>query len=153
MNFSKLIAIALCLMIPCLLADEKVSDQEAIERQRQASNTALAARDADKFISFFESDYIITYGSSAKTLSLDAEAKSIKKMFEDYPAVNYVRSPTDIHISNALPIAMENGTWIGGQTPETTYRGRYTAAWRKTDGIWKMHNELFVTLECEGKDC
>jgi hypothetical protein len=136
-----------------LHATEKMSQQQAIEMQRQASNAAIAARDVNKFISFFDIDYIITYGSSAKTLSLDAEAKSVKKMFEDHADVNYVRSPTDIHLSNALPIAMENGTWIGGQTLEATYRGRYSAAWRKTDGIWKIHSELFVTLECEGKGC
>lgn len=153
MNFPKLIAIQLCLMIPSLHAAEKLSDQEAIKMQRQASNAAIAARDVDKFISFFDSDYIITYGSSAKTLSLDGEAKSLKKMFDDYADVNYVRLPSEIHLSNALPIAMENGTWVGGQTLETTYRGKYTAAWRKTDGIWKIHTELFVTLECEGKDC
>jgi ketosteroid isomerase-like protein len=153
MNFSKLIIITLCLMIPTLHAAEIASDLEAIELQRQASNAALAARDVEKFVSFFDDDYIITYGSGLKTLSLDAENKSLKKLFEDHADVNYVRSPTDIHLSKALPIAMENGTWVGGQTLETTYRGRYSAAWRKTDDIWKIHSELFVTLECDGKSC
>jgi ketosteroid isomerase-like protein len=153
MNFFRLTTIALCLMAPSLHAAEKLSDQEAIKMQRQASNAALAAKNAKTFVSFFDKDYIITYGSSAKTLSLEAEAKSVKKMFEDYVDVNYVRSPTDIHLSNALPIAMENGTWVGGQTQDAIFSGRYTAAWRKTDGIWKIHSELFVTLECEGKSC
>lgn len=153
MGSIRFLLIILCAAVVPLHAAEQVTDKQAIEMQRHESNAAIAARDVDKFISFFASDYVITYGSSAKTLSLDAEAKSVKKMFEDYADVNYVRSPTDIHLSNALPIAMENGTWVGGQTLEATYRGRYTAAWRKTDGIWKIHTELFVTLECDGESC
>lgn len=113
----------------------------------------MAHHDLDKFVSFFDTDYIITEGSSTKVLSLDAEAKSIKAMFEEYPNVKYVRTPKDIYVSKALPLAMENGTWIGGSTLETLYRGRYTAAWRKADGVWKIHNEWFVTLTCEGKSC
>lgn len=153
MNFSKLIIITLWLMVPSLHAAEKLSDQEAIKMQRHASNAALAARDAKKFVSFFDIDYIITYGSGAKTLSLEAETRSLKKMFDDHADVNYVRSPTNIHVSNVRPIAMENGIWVGGQSLEATYRGRYTAAWRKTEGMWKIHSELFVTLQCEGESC
>ncbi|WP_262693130.1 YybH family protein [Kordiimonas aquimaris] len=134
-------------------ANEDIQDDEAIRELRAASNVAMAKHDADKFVSFFDDDYIITYGSSVKSLSLEAETKSIRTLFSDFPAVKYTRTPMDIYVSNALPLAMENGTWVGGQTPDTTYRGRYTAAWRKVNGTWKIHNELFVTLACEGKDC
>jgi hypothetical protein len=111
----------------------------------------MANNNPDKFVSFFDTDYITTYGSSKKTLSLDAETKSLKAMFNDY--VKYVGTPKDIYVSNVLPLAMENGTRIGGETLETTLSGRYTAAWRKTNGIWKIHNELFVTLACKGNNC
>ena len=131
---------------------DDVNDYKAIEAQRQASNTAMAGRDVDRFVSFFDTEYI-TYGSSKKVLSLAAETKSLKEMFDSYADVKYVRTPKDIYISKALPLAMENGTWIGGETLETTLSGRYTAAWRKTNGVWKIHNELFVTLTCEGKNC
>jgi hypothetical protein len=137
--------------VPRAVAD--MNDSEAIESQRQASNAAMADRDVDKFNSFFDTDYIITYGSSAKVLSLEAEIKSIKAMFDDHPEVKFVRTPEDIYVSEAMPLAMESGKWIGGLTLETIYSGRYTAAWRKTEGVWKIHNELFVTLTCEGKNC
>jgi hypothetical protein len=39
-------------------------DYAAIEAQQQASNAAMADRDVDKFISFFDTDYIITTGVS-----------------------------------------------------------------------------------------
>jgi len=31
--------------------------------------------------------------------------------------------------------------------------GQYTAAWRKTDGIWRIYSELYVGLYCNGVDC
>ena len=153
MRLFTLFAMTLCMTVSATHAADDIKDDDAIKAQREASNAAMADRDADKFVSFFDTDYIITYGSSAKSLSLEAETKSITVLFEDYPQVKYVRTPKDIYVSKAMPLAMENGTWIGGQTPDTTYSGRYTAAWRKTDGVWKIHNELFVTLKCEGKDC
>lgn len=154
MRLSILFTLSLCLVFlsPHATAID-MKEHKQIETQRQASNAAMEDHDIDKFVSFFDADYIITYGSSTKVLSLDAETKSTKAMFEDYPEANYVRTPTAIYISEALPLAMENGTWIGGLTLETTYSGGYTAAWRKTDGIWKIHNELFVTLACTGKGC
>jgi hypothetical protein len=39
-------------------------DYAAIEAQQQTSNVAMADRDVDKFISFFDTDYIITTGVS-----------------------------------------------------------------------------------------
>ncbi len=62
-------------------------------------------------------------------LSLDAEIKALKVMFDDYVNVKYVRTPKDIYISNVRPLAIGNGTWIGGETLETTYTGRNTATW------------------------
>lgn len=153
MRFITLLLVTVLMTVSTTNADENTQDDQAIRALRAASNQAMAKRDADTFVSFFDDDYIITYGSSIKTLSLAAETQSIKTLFNDFPNVKYVRTPTDIHISNALPLAMETGTWAGGQSPETTYSGRYTAAWRKVNGTWKIHNELFVTLACKGKDC
>ena len=87
-----------------------MKDYAAIEAQRQASNTAMADRDVGKFVSFFDTDYIITNGGSAKMLSLDAEIKALKVMFNDYANVKYVRTPKDINISNVRPLAVENST-------------------------------------------
>jgi len=136
------------------------SDEAAIRAERAASNAAIAAHDADAFASFFEPDYIITYGSGAKELNRPQEMESIHQMFRDRPDVLYVRTPDKIELSSALPLAMEQGTWVGTWTDANgpiEYRGSYAAGWRKTDGPngpkWKIHSELFVTLSCEGADC
>jgi hypothetical protein len=129
-----------------------VQDAKAIEAQRQASNAAMAERDVETFVSFFDTDYIITYGGGEKVLSLAAETKSLKAMFDGYADVKYVRTPQNIYVSNTEPLAMENGPWIDEETFDATNSGRYATAWRKTDGVWKIHNELFITLECEGSN-
>ena len=56
----------------------------------------------------------------------------------------------------ALTLAIEHGTWVGSRTSENgklENGGQYTAAWRKTDGVWRIYSELFVGLYCNGVDC
>jgi ketosteroid isomerase-like protein len=51
--------------------------------------------------------------------------------------------------------AIEHGTWVGSRTSENgklENGGQYTAAWRKTDGVWRIYSELFVGLFCSGAD-
>jgi len=50
----------------------------------------------------------------------------------------------------------EHGTWVGSRTAENgkfEIGGQYTAAWKKTDGVWRIYSELFVGLYCNGVDC
>jgi hypothetical protein len=135
-------------------ADETINpDVLAIKIIRDQSNKALTAHDLEKFVAFFDHDYIISYGSSKKSLSRDAEIDALKKSFAESPDMDYLRTPKSVYISASHPLAMEHGVWRGWQNKDTVFSGRYTAGWRKTDGIWKIHNELFVTLKCEGKNC
>ena len=130
-----------------------VADVSMIKSLRDQSNKALTAHDLEKFVAFFDDDYIINYGSSQKTLSKEAETISNKKMFDENPKVDYLRTPVSVYISTSHPLAMEHGVWRGGPDENSIFSGRYTAGWRKTNGVWKIHNELFVTLKCEGKNC
>jgi len=50
----------------------------------------------------------------------------------------------------------EHGTWVGSRTRENgkfEFGGQYTAAWKKTDDVWRIYSELFVGLYCNGVDC
>ncbi|MFQ3191230.1 MAG: hypothetical protein ACI936_002368 [Paraglaciecola sp.] len=113
MRFISLFTINLCMTLCMTFSALHASDADD-KAQRQASNKAMADNDIDTFISFFDTDYIITYGSSKKTLSLDAKTRSLKAMFDDYVGVKYVCTPKNNYISNTLPLAMESGTWVGG---------------------------------------
>jgi hypothetical protein len=68
----------------------------------------------------------------------------------------YIRTPLEITLSEAYPLAIEHGTWVGSRTDENgklENGGQYTAAWRKTDGVWRIYSELYVGLYCNGADC
>ena len=149
-----LVVLSMCALSLALNAAEQIGeDEKIIHDLRDQSNQALANKDAEKFVSFFDHDYIISYGSGGKTLSLEEETASIRHMFMDNPDVKYVRTPQSIRISASGDLAWEDGTWVGGPEDERTFNGRYAAGWRKSDGVWKIHVELFVSLNCRGQKC
>lgn len=129
------------------------NDVEQIKSKRIEFNMAIKNYDLDAITQFFDNDYIISYGSGSKVLSLKDEIASWQDLFSSMKGAYYVRTPIEVIISNNLPLAYEHGNWVGTEDGDETFSGRYTAAWRKTDGVWKLHNELFVTLGCEGAGC
>lgn len=129
------------------------NDVEQIKIKRVEFNKAIKNYDLDSIVQYFDDDYIISYGSGSKVLSLKDEIASWQELFSSTKAAYYVRTPLEVIISNNLPLAYERGKWIGTESGDETISGRYTAAWRKTDGVWKIHNELFVTLKCDGDGC
>lgn len=131
-------------------------DGEAIRTIRMKSNEAIARHDAGALESYLDEDFVITISTGAIERSRQEHARSFAQHFEQYPDVVYVRTPSEIILSNAYPLAIEHGTWVGSRTSENgklENGGQYTAAWRKTDGVWRIYSELFVGLYCHGADC
>jgi ketosteroid isomerase-like protein len=137
-------------------AASAADDVDAIQAARMKSNDAIARHDVDTLQSVLDEDFVITISSGAIERSRDAHGRSFASHFEQYPDVVYVRTPTEITLSKAYPLAIEHGTWVGSRTGENgklENGGQYTAAWRKTDGEWRIYSELFVGLYCNGADC
>jgi ketosteroid isomerase-like protein len=131
-------------------------DAEAIHTIRMKSNDAIARHDVDTLQSFLHEDFVITISTGAIERSRDEHGRSFALHFEQYPDVVYIRTPSEITLSKAYPLAIEHGTWVGFRTDENgklENGGQYTAAWRKTDGVWRIYSELFVGLYCNGADC
>jgi ketosteroid isomerase-like protein len=131
-------------------------DAGTIRILRDQSNEAIARHDAQAIGSFLSDDYVITISTGAIERSREEHVKSFAQHFEEYPDVLYVRTPSLITISEAYPLALEQGTWVGTRTTtngKLKSGGQYAAAWRKTDQGWKIHSELFVALYCRGADC
>jgi len=131
-------------------------DVEAIQTIRMESNAAIARHDVDALQSFLDEDFVITISTGAIERSRDEHGRSFALHFEQYPDVVYIRTPSEIILSKAYPLAIEHGTWVGSRTSENgklENGGQYTAAWRKTDGVWRIYSELFVGLFCRGADC
>lgn len=132
------------------------TDADAIKTARAASNQAIARHDTDAIVSFFDEEYVITTGAGSIEPGRDAQLGMWADHIDQYPDVVYVRTPTDVVLSETNSPAIENGAWVGTWTSENGAQekgGRYTAYWRKADGVWKIRSELFVTLYCEGEDC
>lgn len=142
---------------PCDAVTTIASDESQVIRSlRAASNAAIAAHDAGAVASFFDEDYVITISTGAIERSRQAAAESFAAHFDEFPDVVYVRTPVEITVSEAYPLAFESGNWIGSRTDANGLLengGKYTAAWRKEGGAWKIYSELFVGLYCRGEDC
>ena len=131
-------------------------DVEAIRTERMESNAAIGRHDVDAMQSVLDEDFVITISTGGIERSREEHGNSFALHFEQYPDVVYVRTPTEITLSKAYPLAIEHGTWTGSRTTENGVLengGQYTAAWRKSDGVWRIYSELFVGLYCSGTDC
>jgi ketosteroid isomerase-like protein len=131
-------------------------DTQTIRNARMKYNDAIAQHDAAALQSFLDEDFVITISTGAIQRSRDEYVDSFAAYFDRYPDVIYVRTPSEITLSSAYPLAIEHGTWVGSRTGENgkvENGGQYTAAWRKTDGTWRVYSELFVGLYCHGDDC
>jgi ketosteroid isomerase-like protein len=131
-------------------------DAETIQSTRMKSNDAIARHDLDALQSFLDDDFVISISTGAIERSRDEHGRSFALHFKQYPDVLYVRTPSTITLSEIYPLAIEHGTWIGSRTGEKgklENGGQYTAAWRKTDGVWRIYSELYVGLYCNGPGC
>ena len=131
-------------------------DVEDIQTFRMKSHDAIARHDVDALQSYLDEDFVISISTGAIERSRDEHGRSFAAHFEEYPDVVYVRTPLEVTLSDAYPLAIEHGTWVGSRTTENgklENGGQYTAAWRKTDGVWRIYSELFVGLYCDGADC
>ena len=131
-------------------------DVKTIHAARKAFNEAIAKHDIEAMRSFLAEDYVITISTGKIERSRDAHIQSFASHFQQYPDVVYVRNPTEIQVSEAYPLAIEHGTWVGSRSTKSgalKNGGDYTAAWKRTEQGWVIYSELFVALYCEGEDC
>jgi ketosteroid isomerase-like protein len=129
---------------------------ETIKAARIAFNEAIARHDIESMQSFLAEDYVATISTGSIDRSRDEHIKSFASHFEQFPDVVYVRSPAEVQISEAYPLAIERGTWVGSRTTDNgplNNGGEYTAAWKQTENGWLIYSELFVGLYCRGEDC
>jgi len=137
--------------------DRNAADEASIRAIRKASNEAIARHDVEAIVASIDSEYQITTGAGAFYRGgPDDEFRTWTEHFAEFDDVEYVRTTESVELSTWLPLAAESGSWTGSYRTENGIRnlnGRYLASWRKVNGDWKIHSELFVTLACEGQGC
>jgi ketosteroid isomerase-like protein len=131
-------------------------EAESIRELRMLSNAAIDRHDVPGILSFLHDDYVITISTGSIGRSRGEHGRSFAEHFEEFPDAVYVRTPTGIELSEAFPLAIEQGNWVGTMTTNSGERevgGLYTAAWKRTEAGWKIYSELFVALYCTGEGC
>ena len=148
--------VGLLALLPVSLQAQVPSDEAAIREVRRQSNAAIARHDVPGILATLESGFRASTSNGSFIDSPAAMGEAFAGRFAAFDDATYVRTPQSVEVSTAGPLASEIGEWVGSwTTPEGPFRtgGRYAAYWRKTDGAWRIHAELFVPLYCEGPGC
>jgi len=131
-------------------------DESAIRWAREESNAAIARHDVPGILAHLEPEFRASTSSGAFIEGREEMGRAFATRFAEFGDATYVRTTESVEVSTSGPFAAETGTWVGSwTTPSGPYRtgGRYAAYWRKTNGIWLVHAELYVPLYCEGAGC
>ena len=123
----------------------KIEDEKLIRESRRTSNEALTKRDIEGFSKYWLKDFVQIRGNGTSLVGKDTITALWKRMFKTNPETSYIRTPTEIIISDNEPaMAWETGTWTGIHS--YSKGGNYSAMWRKQGDVWKIQAELYVSL-------
>ena len=117
---------------------------EIIKSSRAASNAALAKHDIVGMSKYWLDDLVLIRGNSSHLTGKDTIVATWRKLFNESPKVVYIRTPTQITVSNNDTLAWETGTWKAFNS--YSKGGNYSAMWKKSNNSWKILAELFVSL-------
>lgn len=135
------------------LAAARPGAEAEIRARRAQSNAAIAAHDIAAMRPHYLPDFTIMPGSSGVASDLEAFLTRIGTTFADPTFITYVRTPVTVTIGASGKRAAETGTWVGRwNKPDGEMRlsGVYQAMWLPTPDGWRLKNESFVSLACEG---
>lgn len=121
-----------------------INEEKNIADARAATNKAIAEHDIEALSYYWMDDIIIIRGNGTIIATKETAINVWQKMFNEEPAVSYVRYHKEIIISNNKLFAWEKGRWQGINTYSNG--GNYAAMWCKQNDVWKLKAELFVSL-------
>ena len=141
---------AAALLSAGILAHAQSAPETEIRAARQSSNGALKHHDIQAFAATLDIDFVMIRGNGVLVPTRQAYIDTFAADFANPKSVGYQRTPDQIDLSTAAPLAAEHGHWLGTRPDGTrAYSGTYLAMWRKTPTGWKLRSELFIVLTCE----
>lgn len=120
--------------------------QRAIRAARDASNAAIAARDADGVVMIMLPEVTVSVAHGPVLTGRDASRRAFAEQFADPAFRGYVREAIAIEIQDPPTRALERGRWTGRWrhgVREQVMRGHYHAMWQHTDVGWLIRSEVF----------
>ena len=122
----------------------KAVDDSMIRASRTKTNEFMASHDVAGMARYWHRDYMRISGNGEIFAGKDSSVAFWTRTFKRQPTIYYVRTTVEIVISEDGLSAFETGTWVGMNTKSKG--GNYSATWSKQDDVWKLQNELYVTL-------
>ena len=136
---------------PIRLPPNPERDTQAIREQRRRFNEAIAAHDARRLDACWLADIHISTSAGQPIVGRVAYQQAFERFFADPSFITFIRTPTQITISDDGRTAAEAGEWVGQWRNAAQQRGQYLASWHKEGGRWLIQAELYVPLgESEG---
>ena len=126
-------------------------DERLIRFARMAQNEAISHRDLDSAATFWVPNVVVTAG-----LGLAFQGSDVyRRAFTLDSTITYDREPDSITVSQAWPLAWEEGRWFGSRCADCKplISRRYSAMWAKVGGRWFIRSELFVATHCTAAAC
>lgn len=128
----------------------------AVRARRAAFNAAIVEKDLPAMAATMHEHIILLTGTASEVFTGRAAQLALwQEDFETPGRAVYVRTTNCVRVSEAFPVALENGHWRGvreGST-EDFAAGAYAAKWRRVDGSWLLEAEIFSTEDCGGDFC
>jgi uncharacterized protein (TIGR02246 family) len=122
--------------------DTRAADEAAIRAAVKEWSAAAAAKDAEKFASFYTEDATLMFGNAPDVKGAAAIREAAGGMMQD---ANFALSfePTAVQVARSGDLAYELGTYSMTMTnPKTkkpsTEKGNYVVVWKKQAGKWKV---------------
>lgn len=128
---------------------QPTSDAQQIRALRAEFNAAIARHDVPRIVSFLEEGFRVATSAGEFFNDRQEMANAFTARFAEFADVLYVRTPDEVEVSANGASAYETGRWVGTwTTPSGPFRtgGRYAAYWRKTNGRWLLHAEMYIPL-------
>jgi hypothetical protein len=130
-------------------------DTGAIERVRNTSNVALAARDLVALSRCWAPDYMVITSVNLRAVGRTVNVDRLAMELLAKPDLELFRQPHTIRVFEAWGMAHEEGQWRAAwSAPDgaVAIAGTYSAKWQKYEDVgWLIEAELFVPSHCTGE--
>ena len=122
---------------------QHITDTQNIIDRRDRYNRAIADCDVAAIAQYWMEDIIVISGEGGQYIGKKMLVKVFKEMFVSDPPV-FVRNPKEVIVGDSGILAWETGIW---HYETASFRGNYSAMWRKIENQWLLQSELFVSLD------
>ena len=128
--------------------DTRAADERAIREIEVEADKAAAAKDLDRYVSFYADDAALFFPNTPLVTGKDAIRKTWGALFAT-PGFSISFQPTKVEVSRGSDLAYCYGTYAmtmnGPKGKPVTDKGKYVAVYKKQpDGKWKcvadIHN-------------